>query len=83
MSPIMEPSIETLPIVQDQPREHSIQLAISLGGDADTLACITGGLAQAYYKKIPDYMIQTARDILDPSFLSVVDEFTSRFHVEY
>ena len=29
---------------------HSIRLAVSLGGDSDTLACITGGIAQAYYE---------------------------------
>ena len=26
---------------------------MSLGGDSDTLACITGGIAEAYYKEIP------------------------------
>jgi ADP-ribosyl-[dinitrogen reductase] hydrolase len=62
--------------------EHAIQLAISLGGDADTLACITGGIAQAYYKKIPAYMIQKARNILDPSLLSVVEEFNRQFNLE-
>lgn len=29
--------------------ESAIRLAISLGGDSDTLACITGGIAEAYY----------------------------------
>jgi ADP-ribosylglycohydrolase len=53
-----------------------------LGGDADTLACITGGIAQAYYKKIPAYMIQKARNILDPSLLSVVEEFNRQFNLE-
>ena len=32
-------------------------MAVSLGGDSDTLACITGGIAQAYYKEIPDEII--------------------------
>jgi len=34
--------------------EHAIRLAISLGGDSDTLACITGGIAQAFYGGVPD-----------------------------
>jgi ADP-ribosylglycohydrolase len=34
--------------------ESSIQNAISLGGDSDTLACIAGSIAEAYYGKIPD-----------------------------
>jgi ADP-ribosylglycohydrolase len=33
--------------------ESAIRLAISLGGDADTQACIVGGIAEAYYKEIP------------------------------
>lgn len=27
----------------------AIRLAVSLGGDSDTLACITGGIAEAFY----------------------------------
>lgn len=61
--------------------ENAIQLAISLGGDADTLACITGGIAQAYYKKLPAYMTQKVRDILAPSLLNVVEEFNGRFNL--
>lgn len=30
--------------------EQAVRLAVSLGGDSDTLACITGGIAQAYYQ---------------------------------
>lgn len=33
--------------------EHAIRLAISLGGDSDTLACITGGIAEAFYGGVP------------------------------
>ncbi|MDR3088711.1 MAG: ADP-ribosylglycohydrolase family protein [Desulfobulbaceae bacterium] len=32
---------------------QAIQLAISLGGDSDTLACITGGIAEAFYGGVP------------------------------
>ena len=31
-----------------------LRKAISLGGDADTLACITGGVAEAHYGGVPD-----------------------------
>ena len=30
--------------------ESAVRLAVSLGGDADTMACIAGGIAEAYYK---------------------------------
>src|SRR4051812_17474248 len=33
--------------------EDAIRNAISLGGDADTLACIAGGIAEAYYGGVP------------------------------
>lgn len=33
--------------------EDAMRKAVSLGGDSDTLACITGGIAEAYYKEIP------------------------------
>ena len=49
--------------------------AVSLGGDADTMACITGGIAEAYYKKIPQYIMEEARKRLYPELLEVVDIF--------
>lgn len=33
--------------------EDAMRKAVSIGGDSDTLACITGGIAEAYYKEIP------------------------------
>ena len=37
--------------------EDAIRTAVSIGGDSDTLACITGGIAEAYYKHIPSKII--------------------------
>lgn len=34
--------------------EDAIRKAVSLGGDSDTLACITGGIAEAFYGQIPE-----------------------------
>ncbi|MFQ5760622.1 MAG: ADP-ribosylglycohydrolase family protein, partial [Acidiferrobacterales bacterium] len=34
--------------------EGAIRLAVSLGGDADTMACIAGGIAEAFYGGVPD-----------------------------
>ena len=43
--------------------EDAIRKAVSLGGDSDTLACITGGIAEAFYKEIPSFMAErTTRD---------------------
>lgn len=34
--------------------EDAIRKAVSMGGDSDTLACITGGIAEAFYREIPE-----------------------------
>lgn len=59
--------------------EDAIRKAISLGGDTDTIACITGGIAQAYYKAIPKFIVQKAREILTPELLNIVDLFNERY----
>ena len=59
--------------------EDAIRNAISLGGDADTLACITGGIAEAYYGGIPQDLAAPVRSMLDKRLLAVVDRFRERF----
>lgn len=50
--------------------EDAIRNAISLGGDSDTLAAITGGIAQAAYG-VPSWMEEKALSILDEPLRSV------------
>jgi ADP-ribosylglycohydrolase len=59
--------------------EDAIRNAISLGGDADTLACITGGIAEAYYGGVPEDLVSPVRAMLDKRLLEVVDRFRERF----
>jgi ADP-ribosylglycohydrolase len=54
--------------------EDAIRNAVSLGGDTDTLACITGGIAEALHGLPPEIGAQ-ARSYLDQDMLSVVDRF--------
>jgi ADP-ribosylglycohydrolase len=61
--------------------EDAVRKAVSLGGDADTQACIAGGIAQAYYKQIPEYILEKTRKILDPELLQIVDEFNVKYPV--
>lgn len=63
--------------------EDSIRNAISLGGDSDTLACMTGGIAQAFYKKIPDEIVSEVKGRLNKEFLAVIDEFEKITNCEY
>ena len=38
--------------------EDAVRKAVSLGGDADTFACITGGIAEAHYGGVPAPILQ-------------------------
>jgi len=55
--------------------EEAIRLAVSLGGDADTIACIAGGIAEAFYGKVPDGIIKETRKRLPKQFLKIIDTF--------
>ena len=59
--------------------ESAVRNAVSLGGDADTQACISGGIAEAYYKEIPEHIRRFCDGRIDSSIKSVVKEFLSRF----
>jgi ADP-ribosylglycohydrolase len=59
--------------------EDAIRNAISLGGDADTLACITGGVAEAFYGCIPEDLAQQATARLDDQLASTIHQFRERF----
>lgn len=54
--------------------EDAIRNAISIGGDSDTLAAITGGIAEAYYG-IPDQIRKTALKFLDERLLKILVDF--------
>ena len=54
--------------------EDAISNAVSLGGDCDTLTCITGGMAEALYG-VPDEFKQECISRLPEEFLEVLDQF--------
>ena len=57
--------------------ENAIRLAVSLGGDSDTLACITGGIAEAFYG-IPEDIEKQVSDKLPGTFQKVIKEFKNK-----
>ena len=59
--------------------EDALRNAISLGGDSDTLACITGGMAEAYYREVPEYIQAKVQEIL-PVFLWRITEVFCRVY---
>ena len=55
--------------------ESAIRLAISLGGDSDTIACMTGGIAAAYYG-IPDWIEERVKELYLPSeMVEIINRF--------
>lgn len=70
---------ETVPqaiqaFVESTSFEDAIRNAISLGGDSDTLACITGSIAEAYYS-VPKELRKKAETYLDDNLLSIINDF--------
>lgn len=59
--------------------ESAVRNAVSLGGDADTMACIAGGIAQAYYGSVPESIADAVRARLPSRFLDVVEFFDRSF----
>ena len=54
--------------------ESAIRLAVSLGGDSDTIACITGGIAEAFYHEIPATIVEEMHHRLPEEFWTVINE---------
>ena len=59
--------------------ENAIRLAVSLGGDSDTIACIAGGIAEAYYGGIPSQIGEKAMTTLDRRLQGMVVKFSEKF----
>jgi ADP-ribosylglycohydrolase len=54
--------------------EDAIRKAISIGGDSDTVACITGGIAEAYFG-VPEDIAEEAYGYLPDEYIEIIDEF--------
>ena len=61
--------------------ENAIRLAISIGGDSDTIACITGAIAEAYYKEIPNDIIEKVLELLPEDLLFNLNEFSNNIKI--
>ena len=61
--------------------EDAIKNAVSLGGDSDTLAAITGAIAGAYYE-IPGTMREKTVQLLDSSLTAILDRFNAAFGLQ-
>lgn len=55
--------------------EDALRNAVSLGGDCDTIASITCSIAEAYYKDIPNSILDKSKGYLPKEFVELLNEF--------
>jgi ADP-ribosylglycohydrolase/uncharacterized protein (DUF1810 family) len=60
--------------------ESCVRLAVSLGGDSDTLTCIAGGIAEAYYKDIPRLIVDEVWKRLPEEFKKILVQLHEYSH---
>ena len=58
--------------------EDALRNAVSLGGDADTMACIAGSLAEAFYGSVSERLIETVRSRLPKDVRRIIEQFEAR-----
>lgn len=66
--------------IESESYEDAIRNAVSLGGDSDTLACITGGIAEAYYGPLPAVIIEQVKGILPADLWGITENFCTRYN---
>lgn len=59
--------------------ENAVRLAVSLGGDADTMGAIAGSIAEAYYGGVPAHIAQETLKRIPDEFAKVLTLFGERF----
>lgn len=59
--------------------ESAVRNAILLGGDADTMATISGSIAEAYYGGVPSEIEFEVRQRLQPELLKIIELFASSY----
>lgn len=78
---------ETVPValiafLESTDFEDAIRNAISVGGDSDTLAAITGSIAHAFYGEVPEVILKEALWRLPPTLSQIVEEWCEVFGKE-
>lgn len=59
--------------------ETAVRNAVTLGGDADTMAAIAGSIAEAFYGGVPIEIAEEVHARLTPDLWQVVEEFNQRY----
>jgi ADP-ribosylglycohydrolase len=62
--------------------EDAVRNAVSLGGDSDTLACITGGIAEAYYGPVAPFILNKVKRCLTEDLRKITEQFCRQYGSE-
>jgi ADP-ribosylglycohydrolase len=62
--------------------EDAVRNATSLGGDSDTLACITGGIAEAYYGNVAPHILEKVKACLTAELWQTTEQFSRTYGAE-
>lgn len=65
--------------LESEDYEDTVRKAISLGGDSDNLACMAGGIAEAYYREVPKKIKDFILGKLDEFMQVIIDEFYKKW----
>lgn len=61
--------------------EAAVRNAVSLGGDTDTMACMAGAIAEAYFGGVPAPIAREVENRLPAEFRRVIDRFSDRYGI--
>jgi ADP-ribosylglycohydrolase len=61
--------------------EAAVRNAVSLGGDTDTMACMAGAIAEAYFGGVPEPIVREVENRLPPEFQRVIERFAERYGI--
>jgi ADP-ribosylglycohydrolase len=59
--------------------EDAVRNAVSLGGDSDTLACITGAIAEAFYGAVPEPVARQVQALLTSDLWDITRRFCTQY----
>ena len=62
--------------------EDSIRKAIYIGGDSDTLACINGSIAEAFYGGVPENIVEEVYKRMDSRITIITNDFREKFIIK-
>jgi ADP-ribosylglycohydrolase len=60
--------------------EDAVRKAVSLGGDSDTMACMAGAIAEAYYGGVPKDIVEKVRSFLTDDLWDITSAFCEKYY---